>query len=102
MNKLTSRSKKRHEEDYFLLKFCEPPNRRMDSIRSSWDGFEFVLDRLLLSVDVDRRLFVSFVVEVDVGDGVPSPTLPIIRIVRYSVIVFPNGLGATRGGDGCC
>lgn len=88
------------KENYFFPKFCEPPKRRMDSIRSSCDGFELLLDRLLLSMDVDRRLFDSF--DTDTGDGVPSPTLPIIRIVRYSVIVFPKGFGATRGGDGCC
>ena len=34
-----------------------------------------------------------------VVDVVVSPSLPIRRIVRYSVIVFPCGFGATGGGE---
>ncbi len=95
----------RKEQDYFFAKFCEPPNRRMESIKSSCDTLEFVLNRSSLSIDARCLLFVSINGVVPLRTVVVvavSPPLPIRRTVRYSVIVFPNGFGATIGGDGCC
>ncbi len=95
--------------NYFFPKFCEPPNRRMDSIKSSWDNIKFVLKRWLLLMDVDRRLspvLFDGAASWRIVDIVVSPLLPIRRTVRYSVTAFPNGFGATiggggGGGDGC-
>jgi hypothetical protein len=82
--------------NYFFPKFCEPPNRRIDSIKSSCDGMEFLFNRLSLSFDCSAslRIVIVFVVVVC------SPPLPIRRTVRYSVIVLPNGFGARIGGGG--
>lgn len=77
--------------NYFFPKFCEPPNRRIDSIKSSCDGMEFLLNRLSLSFDCSASLRIVVVC---------SPPLPIRRTVRYSVIVLPNGFGARIGGGG--
>lgn len=90
MNKLTR--KREDEKNYFFPKFCEPPNRRIDSIKSSCDdGTEFKLNRLSLSIDGRASLRIP---------GVISLPLPSRRSVRYSAIVLPNGFGASIGGVG--
>jgi hypothetical protein len=84
-----------------LFKFCEPPNFRIDSINDSCEVPDVERKRSLLLVDaigfvstfVDGTVSVRTVVVV-----VVSPSLPKRRIVRYSVIVLPNGFGASIGG----
>ncbi len=52
-----------------------------------------------LSADVDCWLSDGIVSVRTVVVVVVSPSLPIRLIVRYSVIVLPEGFGATNGGE---
>ena len=78
---------------HFFPKFCEPPNFRIESISDSCEVVELALTRASRSVD-GARLLVVLTAE----SG--SPSCPIRRTVRCSVMVLPKGFGATVGGDG--
>ena len=84
-----------------MFTFSEPPICLVESNNGSCDVIaSFSVDvTCLSSLFADGTVSVRTVVVV-----VVSPSLPIRLIVRYSVIVFPDGFGAKIGGaaDVCC